>query len=329
MKKIILLAAIISITCSMFACFVSADSGPIKIEVNNSCGSKDVPIKVTDSSGRPLEGVMVTVICRNIKTDSGSTDNRGLFIYKGGNTKTGTNEITAKKDNYGDASMTITISPHCVPDTTTTVATTTSTTEEITTTRATTTTTATIPCNRDAICSTQSGENFKTCPEDCSGAKDGICDNQPEGICDPDCNRGDDIDCFCKRDGVCEPPYESYDNCAEECRKGEKDGYCDTQKDGVCDPDCSKDADSDCGAIDYLSFLLPLGLIIVLFGAFFGLNLRREKKKIDEEKGRDNLIESLKARLKNGEDPEVLKNELIASGKDVKLLELAEKRIWT
>jgi hypothetical protein len=328
MKKIILFAAILSITCSLLACIVSADFGSMKIAANNSCSGKDVPIKVTDSNGLPIEKAKVTVICRNIMTASGSTDYRGIFIYRGDDAKTGTNEITAKKEDYADTRLSITISPQCVPDTTTTVAATTSTTEKTTTTRSLTTTT-TIPCNRDALCSTQSGENFKTCPEDCSGAKDGICDKQPEGLCDPDCGRGDDIDCLCKRDGVCEAPYESYDNCAEDCIKGEKDGYCDTQKDGVCDPDCSKEADSDCSAVDYLSFVLPLILIIVLFGAFFVMNLRREKKKIDEEKGRDDLIEGLKARLKNGEDPNVLKNELISSGKDVKLLELAEKRIWT
>jgi hypothetical protein len=328
MKKIILLAVIISIACSLLASFAQAADyqGQMKIQVNNSCIGKDVPIRVTDASGRPLDKAKVTVICRNIKTQEGPTNIDGIFIYKGANSKTGLNEITAKKENYGDASASITVAPQCVPDTTTTLASTTSTIAETTTTSSTTTSTS-IPCNRDAFCAAQFGENFRTCPEDCSGASDGICDMQPEGLCDPDCGRGDDIDCFCKIDNVCEPPYEGYDNCGEECKKGEKDGYCDKASDGVCDPDCAKDEDSDCGAIDF-SFLLPLGLIIILFGVFFGLNLRREKKKIEEEKAKDNLIESLKTRLKDGEDPAELKKELISSGKDEKLLEIAEKKIW-
>jgi len=47
----------------------------------------------------------------------------------------------------------------------------------------------------DGICDVEAGENFASCPEDCSGAADGICDRQKDGICDPDCEERYDVDC--------------------------------------------------------------------------------------------------------------------------------------
>ena len=44
---------------------------------------------------------------------------------------------------------------------------------------------------------------------------------------------------------VCEP-YESYENCPQDCKSGAKDGFCDGAKDGICDPDCPVKSDADC-----------------------------------------------------------------------------------
>ena len=43
----------------------------------------------------------------------------------------------------------------------------------------------------------------------------------------------------------CEP-YESYENCPQDCKSGAKDGFCDRIKDGICDPDCAQKEDTDC-----------------------------------------------------------------------------------
>lgn len=49
-------------------------------------------------------------------------------------------------------------------------------------------------------------------------------------------------------DGVCQA-NENYGSCANDCKSGAKDGYCDSAKDGICDPDCAKDKDRDCAPI--------------------------------------------------------------------------------
>ena len=50
----------------------------------------------------------------------------------------------------------------------------------------------------DGICQVFSGENFRNCRLDCSGAADKVCDGQKDGICDPDCSATQDIDCTSK-----------------------------------------------------------------------------------------------------------------------------------
>ena len=47
---------------------------------------------------------------------------------------------------------------------------------------------------------------------------------------------------------ICEP-YESYENCPNDCKSGNKDGFCDGVKDGICDPDCTQKEDSDCAQV--------------------------------------------------------------------------------
>lgn len=46
-------------------------------------------------------------------------------------------------------------------------------------------------------------------------------------------------------DGVCQG-NENFSSCAQDCRSGMRDNYCDKQSDRVCDPDCAKESDSDC-----------------------------------------------------------------------------------
>ena len=44
---------------------------------------------------------------------------------------------------------------------------------------------------------------------------------------------------------ICEP-YESYENCPQDCKSGNKDGFCDGVRENICDPDCTQKEDSDC-----------------------------------------------------------------------------------
>jgi len=46
---------------------------------------------------------------------------------------------------------------------------------------------------------------------------------------------------------VCDP-NESFGDCPQDCKSGQKDNYCDKQKDGICDPDCGNNSslDADC-----------------------------------------------------------------------------------
>jgi len=59
-----------------------------------------------------------------------------------------------------------------------------------------TTTTAKVSCNRNDKCEKRLGENYNTCPQDCSsGGKDEYCDGIEDSICDPDCTEKEDPDC--------------------------------------------------------------------------------------------------------------------------------------
>ena len=51
-----------------------------------------------------------------------------------------------------------------------------------------------VTCISDNICNTDIGENYLTCPADCTtGFGDGICNSIPDNQCDPDCTK--DPDC--------------------------------------------------------------------------------------------------------------------------------------
>jgi hypothetical protein len=55
---------------------------------------------------------------------------------------------------------------------------------------------AVVKCRANGRCEIDDGEDYLTCPEDCtSGIEDGGCDLLEDGRCDPDCIEGYDPDC--------------------------------------------------------------------------------------------------------------------------------------
>lgn len=136
-----------------------------------------------------------------------------------------------------------------------------------------------VHCKTNAICEPELGENYLTCPEDCSsGSTDGVCDLIKDGICDPDCIPDADPDCIstttiteittttiqiCNKNKKCESELgENYKTCPKDCSSGSEDGYCDGKPDGICDPDCNKEDDIDC---------MKTGNNLLIYGIVFGV----------------------------------------------------------
>jgi hypothetical protein len=308
----------------------------MKVEVGPACLNKDVTVKVTNERGDLMEEVDIDVIIRNKKVAYGKTNAEGTFIFRA--KEFGASQLTAKKSDYKDAVVQVNVS-NCVVSTvpTTEAPTTTQATSTIrqTTTLRTTpsttyyvTTTTLFSCNTNRIC--DSGENYNNCPNDCpSGGLDGLCDRAWDGICDPDCYRKDDNDCLCNNNTFCEPQFENFGNCLPDCPSGVRDGVCDGITDSICDQDCPKgDGDTDCKKVDYSTMVIPIIIILILFGAFAAFNMKREAARHTVEKSREDLVEDIKRRLRDGEDPVVIKKELASAGQDASLLEKAEKTIW-
>ncbi len=309
------------------------DTNPLILQISSGCLNQDVSITVTNDKGKPLSDAKVSAICRSKLYTYGRTDETGVFKFKGD--KLCSFDIIAKKEGYTDAETTVNISICTSAATTSTMSTTTmetTTTERLatTTTEEVTTSTEYVLCNGDGICNGE--ENYANCRTDCpSGGKDGYCDGMTDGRCDPDCYRNTDPDCLCNNNGVCETGFENRGNCPLDCPSGSLDRFCDGEKDKICDPDCNNNAslDPDCTPpIDPVSIIIPAIIIIGLFGSLALFNIRREMGKVRVERSKEDLVDSLKERLRQGEDPEVLKKELIIGGHDTALLEKAEKGLW-
>jgi hypothetical protein len=313
------------------------DNRPIMlVEVSPACLNKDVAIKISNQKGTLLAGVDIDIIIRNKKVAYGKTNDEGVFTFRPKDM--GASQMTAKKDGYKDATTQINVSTCVVTTVPTTIATTssrvTSTFPQTTMVNIRTTipvhetTTTLLSCNANRKCET--GENYNNCPGDClSGGLDGLCDRVWDGVCDPDCYRKDDPDCLCYKNNQCEPEFENVVNCVSDCPSGAADGVCDGIADGKCDKDCPDGAgDTDCKAADYTTMVIPLIFILILFGAFAAFNMKREAAKHIVETSKEDLVEDIKKRLRNGEDPSVIKKELAALGQDASLLEKAEKTIW-
>jgi hypothetical protein len=307
------------------------------VDVSPACMNKDIAIKISNQKGTLMEGVDIDIIIRSKKVAYGKTNEEGVFSFTPKDM--GANQMTAKKDGYKDATVQINVSNCVVTTVQKSIASTTSSRAVVTTPTTTTlrtqttfkvqeTTTTLFSCNANRRC--ESGENYNNCPGDClSGGLDGLCDRVWDGVCDPDCYRKDDQDCLCNNNSQCEADFESVVNCQSDCPSGAADGVCDSIADGKCDPDCPNGAgDTDCKPADYATMVFPLIFIIVLFGAFAAINMKREAAKHIVETSKEDTVEDIKKRLRNGEDPAVIKKELAASGLDASLLEKAEKTIW-
>jgi hypothetical protein len=313
------------------------DNRPIMVvDVSPACMNKDVTVKVSNQKASLLEGVDIDIIVRNRKVTYGKTNAEGIFVFKAKDL--GANQMTLKKENYKDSQIQLNVSNCVVTTAATSIVTTsfeatsslqtTTLRSLVTTTSYKTTVTTSASCNVNRVCNP--GENNKNCPSDCpSGGLDGLCDRNWDTICDPDCYRKDDNDCLCNNDTICEPEFENVVNCPSDCPSGAADGVCDGIADGKCDLDCPDgEGDPDCKKADYATMVVPLIIILILFGAFAAINMRREASKHNVEKGREDTIDDIKKRLRNGEDPAVIKKELTSSGQDSSLLEKAEKTIW-
>ena len=308
----------------------------MSVEVSPACMNKDITVKVSSEKGTLLEGVNIDIVNRNRKVAYGNTNDMGIFSFRAKDM--GADQMTAKKDGYKDSTVQINVSTCVVTTVETSIATTTfqvtSSFQQTTTLRTSTTsppqetTTTLFSCNANRKC--DSGENYNNCPGDCpSGGLDGLCDRVWDGICDPDCFRGDDPDCQCNNNSLCEPQFENVVNCLSDCPSGAADGVCDGIADGKCDQDCPDGVgDPDCKKADYNTMIVPLIFILILFGAFAAFNMKREATKHHVETNKEDRVEEIKKRLRDGEDPAIIKKELAASGQDASLLEKAEKTIW-
>jgi len=341
MTRIRAIKALTLLLVIAFASFSApaSDSGKeMKIEVLNACQNQEVTLRVLDSSDNPIKGAEIQISYKMRAMIYGETNGSGIFKFT--TERRGIHDLLVTRSGYADTSKAINISAQCV-SVTTTVETVQTTAKQITTKYATTTikaTTSTVPqtttstirgCSRDQVCDV--GENYATCPDDCpSGSSDGFCDTLPDGICDTDCYRKDDPDCICNDDGKCDTGIETSQNCPNDCKSGTaEDEYCDGAADGICDEDCVEEgSDPDCKKLNLQDLLLPLTVIVALFGIIAVFGIAKEFKKRTAEESDDALIEQLKERLRAGEDPAALKKELMIKRKDASLLDKAEKGLW-
>ncbi|MEA3254309.1 MAG: carboxypeptidase-like regulatory domain-containing protein [Candidatus Altiarchaeota archaeon] len=317
------------------------DKDIMTIEVGDVCINKVTTVKVFGKRDKPLRDVDIDIYdYRNRKNAYGRTNSQGVFEFT--LTKVGIYTMEVEKSGYETEEVELNASL-CASTTTSTTTSTVSTTTIspllTTTTRpvVVSTTVRILPiiptptigiCNKNALCEPARGENYKTCPSDCpTGRKDGYCDRVKDGLCDPDCYGKKDPDCICDNNNICDG-HENYKNCRRDCPSGGEDNYCDAESDGRCDPDCPPGKDPDCKQIDILPSLPFVFIVLLVFGALVFYGMRREIKRRAGEETRGELIDNLKEGLRKGEDPDVLREELIAKGLDPKLVDKAERGLW-
>jgi hypothetical protein len=332
----IILQALLLLSAS-FAASAQGTNNMFMEITGKGCAGEKVTLTFIGKNDAPLKDVDVDVTTKSAvsgtnKIAYGKSGEYGTFQFVP--KKEGVYDVAAGKDDYRDIAQQITID-RCATTTTTTTQATTSTTRRVTTTtttkpRATTTMPpTTLACNRNGIC--DGTETYLNCASDCTGKQEGNCDAVPDGVCDPDCGRTGEPDCWCVTDGKCETNYgENALTCPQDCISGNSDGVCDKKEDNVCDPDCTnKNDDPDCGKIDWGVIVGPLSIIIIVFAALGFLGMNRELSKKKRENSTVDIIESIKERLRNGEDPAAIKKELVARGQDVSLLDKAEAGLWS
>ncbi len=171
---------------------------------------------------------------------------------------------------------------------------------------------------------------------------------------------------ICNNDGVCQIGFENFLSCSSDCLLDKNDGICIKDADGVCDPDCSEGVDPDCMVVttttyeesiitetatdifptetteiettttmiekkedmQYLNYLPWLVLIVIVLAAVFLYISRKKNKPVESDAvGEDKISSWIKEKLKQGEDPEVLKKGLIAEGYDPKIVDKAKREL--
>ena len=165
-----------------------------------------------------------------------------------------------------------------------------------------------------------------------------------------------DVSSFAETCGnkICEP-YESYENCPQDCKSGAKDDFCDRVKDSICDPDCAQKEDTDCAqnAISNKSIGTPataskinnqqqnqvtpeeisiqspnyLAWILLLLGAVISALIFFFIKKIKEKQVVSSLKQYIGENIRKGFTLQQIKDTLFRAGYKEKEIDKAIKSI--
>jgi len=176
-------------------------------------------------------------------------------------------------------------------------------------------------CNFNFNCERESGESYVSCPQDClSGSSDDYCDQRMDGVCDPDCSSSSDPDCIAESagtcgDGVCQT-YESQLTCPKDCRPSQ--ATTSTLR-GVAY------AVNKAGGTNVLTYLLFV-VILLASAILLSLAIKGSKKLATKRKDVEDsaLVESVKKRLKAGEDP----NKIVGEGYSKEVVDEARRQMW-
>ncbi len=159
-------------------------------------------------------------------------------------------------------------------------------------------------CNYNFVCEPQRGENFGNCPQDCSSSgKDNYCNPIGNVVCDPDCEPGQDPD----------------------CEEGATTTIITATSSTTVPPVTTLPPEKPEDNGGYLIYLIAL--LIILPTAF--LIYRKTKTgEIKKEKKELEVKEWVKKNLRDGEDPEALKEILREGGYDPKIVDELTKKLY-